>query len=206
MARYICKGAGYFDLDYKVTRSESINGKWKVVWTCKCYDIWKSMIHRCYAQRNSAYSKVEVCVEWRTFSNFKKWYDQNHVDGLELDKDLKTLGSNKIYSPETCCFVPSKVNNFLVGCDDFTNDSKGVYFDQLQTGLKKYKAQINDLGKGMIHLGWFETKQEAHIQYLKHKCKQSIILANECEDDEVRKLLLNVSKYLKNLIKSKENI
>lgn len=192
-------------MDYKVTRSELIDNKWVIVWTCKCYDTWKSMIYRCYDNRNKAYSNVKVCDGWKTFSNFKEWYDENHIDNFQLDKDLKTLGVDKIYSPENCCFVPSKVNNFLTGCGDFLDDSKGVWFDDSQS-IKKYKAQANKLSKGMVNLGRYETKKEAHIAYLKYKLEQVSILIAEFEEENIRHLLVGVGEYLIKLMKSKENI
>ena len=80
------------------------------------YTIWNEMIRRCYKNYNTTqptYEKVVVCDEWLCYSNFKKWFDKNYYtledDVVALDKDIMQYG-NKLYSPETCIFVPSKIN------------------------------------------------------------------------------------------------
>lgn len=76
----------------------------------KPYYIWKSMLARCYsARKSSCYEGVTVCEEWHNFQNFAKWFEENYVEGYELDKDIKIRG-NKLYSPETCMFVPTDQN------------------------------------------------------------------------------------------------
>ena len=42
------------------------------------------------------------------------WWLENQVDGWQLDKDL--VGDGKLYSPDTCVFVPSWVNSFASNC------------------------------------------------------------------------------------------
>lgn len=36
-----------------------------------------------------------------------------HMEGWHLDKDILLKG-NKVYSPETCAFVPAKINSLLI--------------------------------------------------------------------------------------------
>lgn len=89
-------------------------GKYK-----KYYTLWKNMIKRCYDGSNPAYESVYVCDRWLVFEYFYK--DIRTVDGfdedmfesgeIELDKDIKQrFMDTKIYSIETCCFVPKKIN------------------------------------------------------------------------------------------------
>ena len=85
----------------------------------KYYTMWRNMIKRCYDNTNGAYNNVDVCERWHVFQYF---YDDIHlVDGfdedmfnagkIELDKDIKQRFShNKVYSLETCCFVPKAIN------------------------------------------------------------------------------------------------
>ena len=73
-----------------------------------------------------------VCEEWLNYSNFKVWYDQNRIKGmaLDLDKDILFKG-NKVYSPETCCFVPHAINTlFLNGKKNRGDLPLGVHFDK----------------------------------------------------------------------------
>lgn len=119
------------------------------------YLVWRSMLCRCYAAREkeNTYRDCSVCEEWFLLSNFKKWYDGHYVEGWALDKDILVKG-NKVYSPETCCFVPPHINTVLTGTM-ICNPSKGI------TKTKKgYKCRIGKDGS-LILLGVFESYDEA---------------------------------------------
>jgi hypothetical protein len=83
----------------------------------KAYISWKHMITRCYDYKklleNPTYKDCTVCDEWHNFQNFAEWYDDNYYEisgeTMCLDKDILHKG-NKIYSPETCIFVPNNIN------------------------------------------------------------------------------------------------
>ena len=81
------------------------------------YNCWHRMIERChnpkYQETCSTYIGCSICDEWKNFSNFFEWYKVNYKDGCELDKDILVKG-NKVYSPETCCFVPQEINKILL--------------------------------------------------------------------------------------------
>ena len=76
-------GIGVNDYDGHVR----INGK-----IIKSYDVWHSMIERCYSKKSHkkrpTYIGCKVHKEWLYFSNFKKWFDENYIEGYELDKDI----------------------------------------------------------------------------------------------------------------------
>ena len=81
----------------------------------KAYVTWFSMMTRCYNptyhKRQPTYIDCEVCEEWLNFQNYAKWFEENYYESdykLELDKDL--FSSSKVYSPDTCCFLPKKLN------------------------------------------------------------------------------------------------
>lgn len=81
----------------------------------RSYTTWVHMLQRCYAPREHqkhAYSGCSVCNEWLQFTNFKTWYDEHYREGLHLDKDILVEG-NKVYSPDTCCFVPQYLNSLF---------------------------------------------------------------------------------------------
>jgi len=150
--------------------SESISVKGNHI---KSYIQWKSMLSRCYDPKmhkiEPSYIKCEVCEEWKLFSNFKKWFDENYVEGYQLDKDILFKG-NKIYSQNTCCFVPQEVNKL------FTNRKNdrgklpiGVCYSKK---YNKFKSQINIDGERK-HLGYFITAKDAYLSY--KKAKENII-------------------------------
>lgn len=109
----------------------------------RAYEIWTAMINRCYSRGGGmrSYKDVEVAEEWHNFTNFLAWYKKEVYDGsiirryqLALDKDLFG-GNSRMYSPETCCFLPKSINSILVGIDfdDYTRDSaKRVYHLEVQ--------------------------------------------------------------------------
>ena len=133
----------------------------------KCYNMWFNMLSRCYQStnnRNSTYYDIEVCEEWKCFQNFAKWFYANYKNNnWHLDKDI-ICPDCKIYSPETCCFVPNEINVL------FSKNNKSTY--GLPKGVypkdNKYQSSINKFGK-IIYLGFYETIEEAHNVYNKAK-------------------------------------
>lgn len=79
------------------------------------YNSWASMIARCYRKklkdRYPTYAECYCTEEWKNYQNFCEFYtkDKWRRKGWQLDKDLLVLG-NKIYSPETCVFLPPELN------------------------------------------------------------------------------------------------
>lgn len=88
----------------------------------RIYNLWYQMLRRCYdaeqhkRTRGSSYSDCEVSDRWMILSHFER--DIKHLKGYKnwisgrgycLDKDTKIAG-NKVYSRETCCFIPIEEN------------------------------------------------------------------------------------------------
>ena len=111
--RGLVYGVGVNDADYRV--KPKIDGKSVC---CPAYHSWKLMLLRTYCaeyhKRQPTYSDVKICDEWHSFSAFRLWWLDHQVDGWQLDKDL--VGDGKLYSPDTCVFVPSWVNSFASNC------------------------------------------------------------------------------------------
>ncbi|MBU7315987.1 hypothetical protein [Paenibacillus oleatilyticus] len=163
-----------------------INGK-----TNLFYSKWINMLNRCHGDKiknNTSYTDCTVCEEWYNYQNFAKWCEENYynIDGeqLELDKDILYKG-NKIYSPETCVFVPHNINSILVKCN--TKRGKypiGVHYD---SKINKLKVQyMNQITNKRVCIGTFEineekkafncykTYKEAHIKEVANKYKNKI--------------------------------
>ena len=127
----------------------------------KSYSIWSSMIERCYSIRcnnkQPTYAKVIVCETWHNFQNFAEWFEDNYIEGYQLDKDLLS-GDIKIYSPETCVFLPRDINLFL--SNNYKNNSSGF------TGVSKFRNKwMVHLGKR--YLGLYSSPEEGYKIYLK---------------------------------------
>lgn len=149
-----------------------VNGK-KVMF--KSYQCWASILNRCYGDKflvnNPAYIGCSIAKEWRLYSNFKRFHDDNYVEGFELDKDLLVKG-NRVYSPENCVFIPSALNKLFT--DHAANRGEfpiGVHFDKKRG---KYKAQCNVHSKP-YHIGYFDTPELASVAY--QSFKRSYVLS-----------------------------
>lgn len=142
-----------------------------------CGSMWRNMIARCYGlsdlKKHPTYKDCDVCDEWLIFSNFKKWFDENYVEGYQLDKDILQKG-NKVYSPDTCCFVPHEINKLII-----TANRKE---SQLPVGVRKvpygYQTFVSINGHPN-YLGTCKTEDEASELYLRSKAKHIADMAFE---------------------------
>lgn len=162
--RKLVLGVGINDAPYMT--NPTINGK-RVV--CPTYQKWMSMLTRCYSAKYQArqptYIGCEVSPEWLTFSAFAVWFNENNVDGWQLDKDLKSQ-NNKIYGHDECLFVPQSVNKLLIGRDSCRGIyPKGVSFYKQSN---KFLAEVRINGKKK-RLGYCKTPELARTAYVEAK-------------------------------------
>ena len=143
------------------------------------YTAWVSMLKRCYdekaLQRAPTYRGCSVCGEWLTFSNFRKWFyapENGYKRGLHLDKDLIQIG-NKVYSPDTCCFLPVAINSVV------TNKYLASNKTRVKKIYNKYYPVIKMRDK-LVSLGSYYTKEEADNAYKRAKESYVYMLADEC--------------------------
>lgn len=129
----------------------------------KILQVWTDMIKRCYydKRKDGIYQKenVKVCEEWKCFKTFFDWCINTKVSNYNpkfyIDKDI--LGEDrKLYSPETCIFVPRRVNNVLVHVRH-TSVAPGV--------RKQYRAYQVYITKKKEFLGGYKTLLEASAVY-----------------------------------------
>ncbi len=83
----------------------------------KATQVWTNMLQRCYGHygNHPTYKGCSVVEEWHNFQNFAKWFEENYIEGYQLDKDIKVEG-NKVYGPDTCMFVSKKENTEAALC------------------------------------------------------------------------------------------
>lgn len=190
-------GVGINDADY-VTKPV-INGKET---RCPAYKAWHHMLLRAYNQRyntkHPTYGAVTVCDEWLIFSNFRRWFIENHVDCCELDKDILSK-ENKIYSPETCIYVPQWLNKFTTN----RKSKRGKYLIGVSWDLKsdKFRAQVsncNPAGNKKEYLGVFDNELEAYNAWLTRKLEIALELKPEMDIIDLR-IYPNVVEIIKNM-------
>lgn len=129
------------------------------------YNRWCSLRRRTLSEKfkkeKSTYKDVIVCDEWLNFQIFSKWFNENwrpYMDKTwQLDKDILVKG-NKIYSPETCCFVPHEINSLFMS----TKNKRGFYPIGVNKERDKYRVRI---GGSRKHIGIFKTPEEAFQAY-----------------------------------------
>ena len=190
--KLVC-GMGTNDLD----EPAYINGK-----QLKFYNVWKSMICRCYSEKCQArfptYRDCSVCNDWLLLSKFKEWFDANYRTGMSLDKDILIQG-NKVYSPDTCRFVPEYINSLLTDAGAIRGNLPcGVVAvkSTSKTGEinTAYRARCRD-GKGGRPAKEFRSVDEAAAWYSieKKKVVKDIVLdafwRNEIMSDVATALL-----------------
>lgn len=155
------------------------NGKFK-----KSYKYWSNMMRRCYFDTTNCYKDVFVCDEWLIYENFEKWFDNNYNDipfKVCLDKDILSYnkGINKIYSPNTCAFIPSEINTV------FRPNVVGIFHDKWD----KYQVRL-----GKNYFGKYDTYKQALKKYNEEKIKYYKSLAikyKEYIQKEVYETLVN---------------
>jgi hypothetical protein len=200
----LVRGVGLNDANYAVTKRERVNGKWKVVWRCPYYLRWNSMLSRCYSEaclkEHPSYEGSSVCVEWLTFSNFRRWMRQQQwigftekgdIETLHLDKDfLSGSKRGKLYSPDTCAFISQSLNKFLEDSEKSRGGCPvGVY---LHRGGKYVALVSNSITKKRECLGSFHDVQVAQAFYITRKKEIAVLLAGEQTDPRIAKALLEI--------------
>lgn len=164
------------------------NGKLK-----KSYEVWCSMINRCYNEktlnRQPTYKDCYVCKEWHCYATFEKWFNENYYEieneKVALDKDILIKG-NKIYSCNTCCFVPIRINSLFIKNDaDRGKCPIGVYYEK---STNKFVANCNTINQKNVRIGRYDTQEEAFEAYKEFKENYIKEVANEYEDKIPKKL------------------
>ena len=141
--------------------------------TTKEYVPWCSMLKRCYSdsykKKNPTYKDCEVSENFKSYEYFYEWCHKqvgfgNDGNGnpFHLDKDLLIKG-NKVYSENTCVFIPSEINSLLIKREALRGEYLiGVYWSKTN---KAFRARVNKNKGASEHLGYFNTELEAFNAY-----------------------------------------
>jgi len=135
------------------------------------YVTWCHMIKRCYDveyhRKHNTYINCDVATEWHNFQNFAQWYDENYYkineERMQLDKDI-LFKNNKLYSPDTCVFVPKAINVLFVN----KISKRGEFPIGVSLNKNKFRVQCGNQGEN-IYLGTFNTINEAFATYKEYK-------------------------------------
>lgn len=175
-----CFGVGFLGNSAPLERA--IKGK-----STKSYVRWNNMLERCFCPNrhnlNPWYLGTTVDSDWYNFDIFNKWHQiqtGNDISGWQLDKDLLSK-TEKHYSPETCVFLPQKINAMLsyLEINVIRDLPIGVHWNKQG---KNFHVMTQENGKRKNH--YLKDKQEAFNIYRDYK-ESTIISAAE----QYRKLL-----------------
>ena len=135
----------------------------------KEYDLWYSMLRRCcsndFKKKRPTYEGCEVSDNFKSYEYFYEWCNKqigfNNKD-WHLDKDLLVKG-NKVYSENTCVFIPAEINSLLVKSTSLRGKYLiGVYWSNTS---KSFIAQVRKNKGKPEYLGLFNTEIEAFNAY-----------------------------------------
>ena len=146
------------------------------------YSTWAGMILRCYdnayQEKHPSYKGCTVAKEWHSFSNFETFFDENYIEGHQLDKDILYPG-NKIYSKDNCRFVPSYINSLL----SVPKVNKALPLGVTRSG-NKFLVRVSILGKkkkvGLFcdPIEAFQAYKIAKENHVKAIAKRSFLLGD----------------------------
>ena len=146
----------------------SVNGR-----NTKEYDLWYSMLRRCYSDTSKkkypTYVGCEVGDNFKSYEYFYEWCHKqvgfdNDGNGnpFQLDKDLLVKG-NKVYSESTCVFLPVEINSLLTKRTASRGEYLiGVYWSKTANA---FVARVCKNKGKQEYLGSFNTEIEAFNAY-----------------------------------------
>lgn len=185
---------GYGDYKCKEKGNDYINQR---------YETWCSMFVRCYGsvtkKNRPTYDKITVCDEWHNFQIFARWYDDNYyeVEGesMCLDKDIIVKGSIT-YSPETCVFVPRRINVLFTKSDGARSEYPIGVHRRKDTGkFASHCSVFREGSKKQYYIGQFDSPDKAFQAYKEFKESYIKEVANEYKDRIPKKLYEAMYSY-----------
>lgn len=134
------------------------------------YSKWIKMFQRCYGgeeiKGNKTYIGCMVDPRWHCFQDFGDWFEEKFnpetMKGWNLDKDIKLKG-NKIYSPETCCLIPQRINKLFTR----RQNKRGKY--PIGVTSRKGRFEVSMSAKNGKISKVFYTVEDAFNFYKYHK-------------------------------------
>ena len=115
----------------------------------KSYQTWYKMHIRSEnnCEYKPQYTDVKICKEWFNYQNFANWYNENYYevenDFMCLDKDIM-IPNSRIYSPETCCFLPNRLNEIFHNMNRTKSNGLpiGIEYAKRKTDKDGYRVKV----------------------------------------------------------------
>lgn len=135
----------------------------------KIHNIWWTMLNRCYNLNSYKYYNygkrgIKVCERWHKFENFYEDFGKYKEEGKTIDR----IDPDGDYEPDNCRWATILEQNR-------NTRAKGYYWNETK---QKWQATIGINYKN-IHLGFFDTEEEARQAYIEAKWKYHGIWLDE---------------------------
>ena len=114
---------------------------------------------------------------------FEKWFDKNHIEGYHLDKDLLIQG-NRVYSSETCCFIPAYINALIVEKSKSVDGCEAGVTKRRKKGSQEYNGLYN-VTIGGTYLARTRNLKEANSLYKEFKTLLFEEVADKYEESKM---------------------
>ena len=139
----------------------------------KEYLLWHGVLQRCcsddFKKKNPTYRDCEVSKNFKSYEYFYEWCHKQIGFGSDgngfpfhLDKDLLIKG-NKVYSENTCVFIPQEVNTLLI--KSVASRGKHLIGVSWSNTSKSFIARVAKNKGKQEYLGSFNTEIEAFNAY-----------------------------------------
>lgn len=187
-------GVGVIGTKYPITYKDEFNKHHNT----KEYSIWQNMLRRCYDvkthNKQPTYTGCSVSENFKSYEYFYEWC-QDQIGFLQVgwhfDKDLLIKG-NKIYSEDTCIFLPPELNMLLTNRASLRGELPiGVSYKK---NLGKFSSQVNRNNRRPKHLGYFSTPKQAFDVYKQTKeeyIKEQALIWKDKIDPRAFEALMN---------------
>lgn len=137
---------------------------WENNASTKCYEVWVKMLCRCVKKdkKHIAYHTATCSDNFKNYSYFYEWCQTQvgfNQEDFHLDKDVLVKG-NKVYSEDTCVFIPRELNLLLTKCDR----SRGIYPVGVTLRKGRFRARLS-INHKEVSAGYFDNAEEAFYAY-----------------------------------------
>ncbi len=154
--------------------------------TTRAGSYWNNMSERCrHGGRSQKFARYFGCYhEFINFQDFAEWcqFQTGYGnDGWQLDKDLLSVGGKKVYSKETCVFVPIEINNIFGKGSNSIRKRQDLPMGVYAKMYGKFGATICKNGKTFF-LGSFSSIELAQSAYINAKEEYVKLVAEKYKD------------------------
>lgn len=152
----------------------------------KAYKTWRGMLERCYSERcqekYTSYKGCKVHEEWYDFQKFARWHYANYYEvgnqRMCLDKDI-LIKNNKIYSTETCIYVPERINKLFIRNISSRKNNMPIgvrkegnsYIAECALGDNTFKKCFHSMEEAFEH---YKIAKENYIKEIANEYKDQI--------------------------------